>query len=119
MCPYSPLSPAAAASEEEREATTAMSSEICGSGVGRDPVADMQWALATQPPDFLSLVTLVQRVGKPVVSVVGGELERTPLHIAALYAKVAYAAMLCNRGADPEAKDKFHWSTLCLARVLN
>lgn len=118
MCPYSPVSPAAAASSAERDETMAMSSEICGGGADRDPVADMQWALATQPPDFLSLVSLVQRVGKPVIGVVGGELDRTPLHIAALYAKVAYAAMLCNRGADPEAKDKTHWSTLCLAPCL-
>lgn len=88
----------------------ARSQEVRDGGAERDPIADMQWALRTQPPDFLALVSLVQRVGRPVLGVVEEESQRTPLHIASLYAKIAYAAMLISRGADIEAKDSSLWS---------
>lgn len=79
---------------------------------GRDEIADMQWALSTEPPDFLSMVSLVQRVGAPVLSVADETSLRTPLHIAALHGKVAYAAMLISRGAPIEAGDSHNWTPL-------
>jgi hypothetical protein len=96
---------------ELRAALDARTRDVRAGGADRDPIADMRWALGTEPPDFLALVALVQRVGRPVVDVVEEQSLRTPLHIAALYAKVAYAAMLVSRGADIEAKDLSDWST--------
>jgi Ankyrin repeat len=96
---------------EECQDTMARSLEVRTGGASRDPIADMRWALGTQPPDFLALVSLVQRIGQPVLSVVDEQSQRTPLHVASLYAKIAYAAMLVSRGADIEARDSSDWST--------
>lgn len=91
-------------------APSAHAAAVRAGGPGRDAVADMRWALATTPPDFLALVSLVQRVGAPVLGVVEEQSRRTPLHVASLYAKIAYTAMLIERGADIEARDLGGWS---------
>lgn len=89
---------------------SALAAAVRSGGPGRDAVADMRWALSTSPPDFLAMVSLVQRVGAPVLAVVEEQTRRTPLHVASLYAKIAYAAMLLERGADVEARDLAGWS---------
>lgn len=81
----------------------------------RDTAAAMRWALGTTPPDFLALVSLAQRAGAQVLRVVDEPGRRTPLHVASLHAKMAYAAVLIARGADVEARDSSDWTPLMTA----
>lgn len=108
--PYRPQPSAVSTLSGTPEEILVHAQAVRAGGADRDAVEDMRWALATQPPDFLALVSLVQRVGTPVLGVVEEQSRRTPLHVAALYGKVAYAAMLINRGADIEAQDSSEWS---------
>jgi ankyrin repeat protein len=92
-----------------------ISAAVRDGGPGRDAVADMHWALETSPPDFLAMVRLVQRAGPLVIHLRAPGSLRTPLHLSALYGKVAYAAMLVARGADKEARDSSAWTPLMSA----
>lgn len=112
--PFRPEPAAVAALQGSSEDILAQTQAVRAGGAERDAVEDMRWALAMQPPDFLALVSLVQRAGAPVLGVVEEQSLRTPLHVAALYGKVAYAAMLINRGACIEATDSSEWSMLLL-----
>lgn len=78
-------------------------------------IAAMRQALNSEPPDFASMVALVQAAGEILLDVVDDTGHRTPLHIAALHGKVAYAGMLVARGADINARDTSNWTPLMSA----
>lgn len=79
--------------------------------------ADMRRALRVTPPDFVTMVSLVQREGALVLGVTDERNRRTPLHVAAMHGKAAYCALLITRGADVGARDSSGWSTSSASRV--
>jgi ankyrin repeat protein len=72
-------------------------------------------ALDSSPPDFHRMVGIVQNSDPSVLRVRDSAAQRTPLHIAAMYNKVAYTAMLLSRGAEIEARDVWLWTPLMSA----
>jgi hypothetical protein len=90
--------------EHEGRACDSLSRDVHTDGLTCGAVSDMLLVLTADPPDFLAMVRLVQRAGRNVIDVRSEASLRTPLHIAALYGKVSYSAMLVSRGADIEAR---------------
>jgi hypothetical protein len=88
----------------EGRACDGLSRDVHTDGPTCGAVSAMLLVLATDPPDFLAMVRLVQRADRNVIDVRSEFSLRTPLHIAALYGKVSYSAMLVSRGADIEAR---------------
>jgi ankyrin repeat protein len=62
-------------------------------------------ALLARPADWHTVVVLVQRHGRLLTNLSLEPNSYTALHYAAMHDKPEYVALLCARGADPQATD--------------